>query len=106
MSTRSVSLDPIGKSRMLRRVLTGLFLLMIAFAAIRLCSYRSLTIDVLGSYFPAWMLCLISGLMLTLVSHWIIQARHLKDYVGPGPVIHPCLMLIFTFLTWILFYQN
>ena len=106
MGARSVSLDPLGKSRMIRRVLAGLFLVIVAFAAVRLFGHRSPTIDVLGSYYPAWLLCLISGLAQTLVCHWIIQAGQLKDYVGPGPIIYPCLMLIFTFLTWILFYRN
>jgi len=73
---------------------------------VRPMSHRSPTIDILGSYFPAWMICIISGLTLTLVVHWIVQACNLKPYLGPGPLIYPCLMIIFTFTTWILFYQN
>ena len=63
-------------------------------------------IDVFGSYFPAWMVCIVCGLALTLVSHWIIQACNLKPYVGPAPLIYSSLMIIFTFATWIMFYQN
>ena len=69
-------------------------------------SDRSPTIDILGSYFPAWMVCIISGLTLTLIAHWIIQVCHLKPYLGPAPLVYSCLMIIFTFATWILFYQN
>ena len=32
--------------------------------------------------------------------------RKLKAYLGPLPLIYSCLMIIFTFATWILFYQN
>src|SRR3954453_3604669 len=64
------------------------------------------TIDILGSYFPAWMVCIISGLTLTLIAHWIVQVCHLKPYLGPAPVIYSSLMTIFTFATWILFYQD
>jgi hypothetical protein len=77
-----------------------------AFLAGRVFSHHSPTVDVLGSYFPAWMVCIISGLALTLVAHWIVQICHLKPYLGPAPLIYSCLMIIFTFATWILFYQN
>ena len=33
---------------------------------VRPLSHRSPTIDILGSYFPAWMICIASGLTLTL----------------------------------------
>ena len=81
-------------------------LLVLLFGASRFLSHHSLTVDVLGSYFPAWMVCILSGLTLTLIAHWIVQVRKLKAYLGPLPLIYPCLMIIFTFATWILFYQN
>src|SRR5947208_12965622 len=64
---------------------------------IRPLSHRSPTIDILGSYFPAWMVCIISGLTLTLIAHWIVQVCHLKPYLGPAPLIYSSLMIIFTF---------
>src|SRR5881227_182364 len=88
-------------------VLVGLLLLIGALVfVVRPLSDRSPTIDILGSYFPAWMVCIISGLTLTLVAHWIVQVCHLKSYLGPAPLIYSSLMIIFTFATWILFYQN
>jgi len=84
----------------------GLVLLVLFFAAARLVSHHSLTIDVLGSYFPAWMVCILSGLALTLIAHWIVQVNNLEPYLGPAPLIYSSLMIIFTFATWILFYQN
>jgi hypothetical protein len=88
-------------------VLVG-FLLLIGtlIFVVRPLSHRSPTIDILGSYFPAWMICIVSGLTLALIVHWIIQVCRLKPYIGPAPLIYPCLMIIFTFATWILFYQN
>jgi hypothetical protein len=74
--------------------------------AVRISSHHSPTVDVLGSYFPAWMVCIISGLTLTLIAHWIVQVGNLKPYLGPAPLIYSSLMIIFTFATWILFYQN
>ena len=87
-------------------VAVGSVLLVLCFAAVRLFGHHSPTVDVLGSYFPAWMVCIVSGLTLTLVADWIVQICNLKPFLGPAPLIYSCLMIIFTFATWILLYQN
>lgn len=84
----------------------ALALLVVFVVAVRMGSHHSPTIDLLGSYFPAWMACIVSGLTLTLIAHWVLQVRGLKPYLGPAPLIYSCLTIIFTFATWILFYQN
>ena len=90
----------------LKLVAVGLAVVLLCVVAARTSSHHSLTVDILGSYFPAWMVCIVSGLTLTLIAHWIFQVCHLKPYLGPAPLIYSCLMIIFTFATWILFYQN
>jgi hypothetical protein len=84
----------------------GLAIVVLFFVAVQISSHHSLTIDILGSYFPAWMICMVSGLTLTLIAHWIVRLGSMKSYIGPAPLIYSCLMIIFTFATWILFYQN
>jgi YtcA family len=84
----------------------GFAVVVLWLVAVRISSHHSPTVDVLGSYFPAWMVCILSGLALTLIAHWIVQVGNLKPYVGPAPLIYSSLMIIFTFATWILFYQN
>ena len=81
-------------------------ILVVVVLAVQVFSHHSPTVDILGSYFPAWMICIVSGLTLTLIAHWIVQVGRLKPYLGPAPLIYSCLMIIFTFATWILFYQN
>ena len=90
----------------LKFVAIGVALVILWLVAVRTSSYHSLTIDILGSYFPAWMVCIVIGLTFTLIAHWIVQGCNLKPYIGPAPLIYSCLMIIFTFATWILFYQN
>jgi NhaP-type Na+/H+ or K+/H+ antiporter len=94
------------KSRILKLGAATLVLLVIAFLAVQLSGHHSPTVDVLGSYFPAWMVCILTGLALTFVAHWIVQVCNLKPYIGPAPLTYSCLMITFTFATWILFYQN
>ena len=98
--------EDLARRKALRRFLASTLLLIVCLGAVRLFSHHSPTVDLLGSYFPAWMVCIVSGLTLTLIAHWIVQVRHLQPYLGPAPLIYTCLMIIFTFATWVLFYQN
>jgi hypothetical protein len=90
----------------LRLAGAGLALIIVFFLVVQMFSHHSPTVDILGSYFPAWMICIVSGLTLTLIAHWIVQVGRLKPYLGPAPLIYSSLMIIFTFATWILFYKN
>ena len=94
------------KRIVLRFTAFGLAVVVLCLVAVRMYSHHSPTVDILGSYFPAWMVCILSGLTLTFIAHWIIQVGNLKPYVGPAPLIYSCVMIIFTFATWILLYQN
>ena len=98
---------PVRRTRSRSLGIIGLLLLIGALIfVVRPVSHRSPTIDILGSYFPAWMICIVSGLTLTLVSRWIVRAYHLEAYASPAPLIYSCLTIIYTFVTWIIFYQN
>jgi len=106
--SRVVPNFPPARGGRARHVALAAFVLLIwvLIFVVRPVSHRSPTIDILGSYFPAWMICIVSGLTLTLVTRWIIRAYHLEPYASPAPVIYTCLTIIYTFVTWIIFYQN
>ena len=87
-------------------IITLLLLIGALIFVVRPVSHRSPTIDILGSYFPAWMICIVSGLTLTLVSRWIIRAYRLEAYVSLAPLVYTSLTFIYTIVTWIIFYQN
>src|SRR5262249_16716155 len=90
----------------LRSAGAGLALIIVFFLVVQMLSRHSPTVDIFCSYFPAWMVCILSGLALTLIAYWLVQVGNLKPYIGPAPLIYSSLMIIFTFATWILFYQN
>ena len=81
----------------------GLILLLAASLA-GCARFHSPTIDVLGSYFPAWMICMVCGLVLTLITRLLIVAARLRIY--PAPVVYPCLMAAFTLAVWLIFFEN
>ena len=69
-------------------------------------AYLSPTVDVLGSYFPAWMICMLLGLGLTIIARLLLVALGLDAHMRPAPLIYPCLMALFTMAVWLAFYQN
>jgi hypothetical protein len=67
---------------------------------------HSPTIDVLGSYFPAWMICIVIGLALTLVARQLLIGFKIDTHLRPAPLVYLCLMISFTLAVWLLFFQN
>lgn len=68
--------------------------------------YHSPAVDVLGSYFPAWMVCIISGLALTLIARALLISAKVDMHLHPAAVVYPCLTVIFTMATWLAFFRN
>jgi hypothetical protein len=65
---------------------------------------RSPTIDVLGSYFPAWLLCIVVGLALTLITRRLLVGFNV--HLRPVALVYPCMMLLFTLAVWLAFFRN
>ena len=81
-------------------------LLAVCVAGCQMSGYHSPAIDVLGSYFPAWMICIVIGLALTLISRLLLIALQLDAHLRPAPIVYPCLMVVFTLAAWLVFFQN
>lgn len=67
---------------------------------------HSPTVDVLGSYFPAWIICIVIGLTLTLVARQLLIGFKIDAHLRPAPLVYLCLMILFTLAVWLLFFQN
>jgi len=59
-------------------------------------------IDVMGSLFPAWLLCIALGIALTAISHWQFT-RHGFSFLFPF-LTYPCLTALYTFAIWLVFF--
>ena len=66
------------------------------------CS-RAPSFDVLGSFFPAWLLCLILGLLLTVAARQLVLRAHVVLAV---PILtYPSLTAMSTFALWLAFFR-
>jgi len=69
------------------------------------CAYAP-TVDVLGSYFPSWMLCIILGLVSTLIVRFLLIGVGIYPQLRLKPLIFPCMAIFFTLAVWLVFFKN
>jgi hypothetical protein len=67
---------------------------------------HSPTTDILGSYFPAWIICLVLGLALTLITRQILIGLKLNPHLRPAPLVYISMLVFFTLTLWLLFFRN
>jgi hypothetical protein len=78
----------------------GLLLLLIESCLLG-CS-RAPSVDVLGSFFPAWLLCFVAGIVLAALVRLLLLQLNMKV---PLPLLaYPSLAAFFTFTLWLVFF--
>src|SRR4030095_8860286 len=93
-----------GKSAIQRRRL-AMVLLVLSVTWCRAWAGNSPTIDVLGSYFPAWLICIVIGLGLTIIARLLLIALKLNTHLYPAPIVYSCLLVIFSMVSWLVLYK-
>jgi hypothetical protein len=62
-------------------------------------------INLLGSFFPAWMLSIGIGIGGTLLLRWVFVRAKLEPHLGPLPLVYFCLWVLLTLASWLLFFR-
>ena len=86
-------------SRVARRVLPLISMLLLAGCQ------QAPSFNVLGSFFPAWLICFILGILLATGTRFLLLAVHLEEALSPPVVMYPCLTAFFTFGLWLLVFH-
>jgi len=64
---------------------------------------RAPSFDILGSFFPAWLFCLVLGIVLTVAACWVFSRAHI---VIALPILtYPSLAALFTFALWLAWFR-
>ena len=63
-------------------------------------------INIYGSFFPAWVVCLVAGVLLTVLLRFLFAAIGVEQHLGPLVLIYPSLVLLLTLVTWLIFFQS
>jgi YtcA family len=62
-------------------------------------------IDVLGSFFPAWMVCIIAAVVLAFVARYFLLKYRLETEVGHLAIFYPCVVILSACGLWLLFFR-
>jgi len=76
----------------------------VAFAVLLTACDPMLSIQ--GSFWPAWIICILAGLAVCMVLVWQLVRHRLVPYIGPPLLIVPSLWALCTFVIWLLFYST
>jgi len=68
------------------------------------CS-RAPSFNILGSFFPAWILCGVLGILLAVAVRIYFVRIKLEEQLKPLFVVYPCLAAFFTFALWLVFFS-
>jgi YtcA family len=64
------------------------------------------TLDLLGSYFPAWMLCAAAGVVAAVVVRQVLAVAGVAEYVVAPLLTYAGLALTATWLIWLLMFGH
>ena len=87
---------------MIGRIRFSGILLLPAVLALTSCG-RAPSFDILGSFFPAWLVCLALGLVLTGAVRWV--SLRIRVPLALPILTWPSLAALFTFVTWLAFFD-
>jgi hypothetical protein len=66
---------------------------------------RAPSVDIIGSFFPAWMVCLVIALILTFAIRYILLRLRLESEVGPLALFYPSLLTLLTSALWLVYFR-
>lgn len=64
---------------------------------------RAPSFDILGSFFPAWLVCFALALILTVAARWLLL--RLRIVVALPVLTYPSLVVLFTLSLWLAFFR-
>ena len=68
------------------------------------CS-RAPSIDIIGSFFPVWMVCLTIAVFLAFGVRYLLLRYKIEQEVGPLALFYPSVVILLTCLMWLIFFR-
>jgi len=64
------------------------------------------SVNILGSFFPAWLICIVVGVVLTVLSRQLFVAVGVASDLRPAGLVYPCLGGLWIFATWLVLFGS
>ncbi|WP_263357287.1 YtcA family lipoprotein [Acidicapsa ligni] len=68
------------------------------------CS-RAPSVDIIGSFFPVWMVCLTIAVVLAFGVRYLLLRYKMEQDVGPLALFYPSTVILITCLLWLIFFR-
>ncbi|WP_263351404.1 YtcA family lipoprotein [Acidicapsa acidisoli] len=77
------------------------------FAVSLICSgcSRAPSVDILGSFFPVWMICLTTSVILIFGVRYLLVRYKVEQDVGPLALFYPSAVILLTCLMWLILFR-
>jgi len=62
-------------------------------------------INVIGSFFPSWMLCAAIGIVVALLARAIFLRVGVDSFLGPRALVYPSLAILVTLVLWVALFR-
>jgi YtcA-like protein len=62
-------------------------------------------INVIGSFFPSWMLCAAIGIVIAVIARQVFLRVGVDPYLGPRALVYPSLALLVTLVLWVTWFR-
>jgi hypothetical protein len=89
--------------RPLRRTMTLLAVLGVL-SALAGCA-RAPSFNIVGSFFPAWLICMVVGIVLATIARSVFAYYKLDKEIAWTILVYPCLAGFFAFTLWLVFFS-
>jgi hypothetical protein len=95
------------EKQQIERRLTAIRRACLAFAPAALLAGcgRAPTFNILGSFFPAWLVCMIAGIVLAAAFNRLFAYFKLDTEIVWTIVVYPCLALLIACTLWLIFFS-
>jgi len=64
------------------------------------------SVNVLGSFFPAWLISIVVGVILMVVVRQVLIAIDVAADLRPAALVYPCLVGLLTLATWLVVFGS
>jgi len=64
------------------------------------------SVNILGSFFPAWLISIVIGVVLTVVVRRLFVAIDVASHLRPAGLVYPCLAGLLILATWLILFGS
>ena len=67
---------------------------------------RCPSLNIFGTFFPSWMLCVLVGIVVAVVAHKLFARLRIRADLTPAALLYPSVALTVTFAVWLVVFGH